>query len=149
MKQAEEKPRWFFVDEAGDPVFYAKRNRKIIVGQPGCSKTLILGFVRTYDPQQIRSKLAEVRLAISKDKYKTGVTTTVSVHTSQPIQEPALQAVDYFNWAVQRAFERLEMRYFEFIREKIELVWDIFDFEKSSSREGCIYDRTKNPLDIK
>src|SRR5438105_2959257 len=69
MKQAEEKPRWFFVDEAGDPVFYAKRNRKIIVGQPGCSKTLILGFVRTYDPQQIRSKLAEVRLAISEDKY--------------------------------------------------------------------------------
>lgn len=69
MQQAEEKPRWYFVDEAGDPVFYAKRSKRVIVGEEGCSQTLILGFIRTYDPQQIRSKLAEVRLAVSSDRY--------------------------------------------------------------------------------
>jgi hypothetical protein len=69
MKQAEEKPRWYFVDEAGDPAFYAKGSRKVIVGEEGCSRTLILGFIRTLDPQQIRSKLAEVRLAVSTDRY--------------------------------------------------------------------------------
>ncbi|MBS1852056.1 MAG: DUF3800 domain-containing protein [Acidobacteria bacterium] len=259
MKEAEEKPRWYFVDEAGDPAFYAKRSKRVIVGEEGCSRTLILGFIRTYDPQQIRSKLAEVRLAVSTDRYlkdipsvakslihfhakddcpevrklvfdaiekmdfhaqvvvarkreqlfrtkygsselafyddlitklfknqlhlsaqnsitfarrgtkarqhalraavekgaeefrkkfKHETVTKIVVETSQPIQEPALQAADYVNWAVQRAFEKGEMRYFEFLRQKIEVVWDVFDFEKYESG-GCIYDRKKNPFDIK
>ena len=65
------------------------------------------------------------------------------------MQEPALQVVDYVNWAVQRAFERGEMRYFEYLRDKIELVWDVFDFEKYKLKEGNIYDRRRNPFDIK
>jgi hypothetical protein len=260
MKQAEEKPRWYFVDEAGDPAFYARGSRKVIVGDEGCSRTLILGFIRTFDPQQIRSKLAEVRLAVSTDRYlndipsvkksliyfhakddcaevrklvfdaldkmdfhaqfivarkreslfrtkygssqakfyddlvtklfknqlhlatenhitfarrgnkarqaalreavekaagefrksfKVETITEVAIETSQPIQEPALQAVDYVNWAVQRAFERGEMRYFEFLRGKIELVWDVFDFDRYDSKESCVYDRKRNPFDIK
>lgn len=76
-------------------------------------------------------------------------TTKIAVHTSQPIQEPALQACDYINWAVQRAFEKGEMRYFEFIRDKIELVWDVFDFAKYKGEEKCVYDRRKNPFEIK
>lgn len=260
MQQAEEKPRWYFVDEAGDPTFYAKRSKRVIVGEEGCSRTLILGFIRTHDPQQIRGKLAEVRLAVAGDRYlkdipsvkksllyfhakddcaevrklvfdvldkmnfhaqfivarkreslfrtkyassqikfyddlvsklfknqlhlahentiafarrakkarqqalraavekgaqdfrtsfKHEALTKIVVETSQPIQEPALQVVDYANWAVQRAFERGEMRYFEFLRQKIEMVWDVFDFEKYASKEGCIYDRKRNPFDIK
>jgi hypothetical protein len=231
MKEAEEKPRWFFVDEAGDPVFYAKRSKRVIVGEEGCSRTLILGFIRTHDPQQIRSQLAEIRLAVANDRYLNDIpsvkksliyfhakddcpevrklvfdamdkmdfhaqvvvarkretlfrtkygaselkfydddyeaknqlhlaaqnsitfarrgtkarqhalrgavekgaeefrkkfgsetTTQIALETSQSIQEPALQAADYVNWAVQRAFERGEMRYFEFLRQKIEMV---------------------------
>jgi hypothetical protein len=260
MKQAEEKPRWYFVDEAGDPAFYAKRSKRVIVGEEGCSQTLILGFIRTHDPQQIRSKLAEVRLAIANDRYLKDIpsvkksliyfhakddcaevrklvfdaldkmdfhaqfvvarkqeslfrtkydssqmkfyddlvtklfknqlhlakansvtfarrakkarqqalraavekgaeefrksfgreaSTQIVVETSQPIQEPALQAIDYVNWAVQRAFEKGEMRYFEFLRQKIEMVWDVFDFDKYEKKQGCVYDRRRNPFDIK
>ena len=240
--------------------FYARRSRRVIVGEEGCSRTLILGFVRTYDPQQVRSKLAEGRLAVANDRYLKDIPsvkkslvhfhakddcvevrklvfealdkvdfqaqlivarkreslfrtkyqsseirfyddlitklfksqlhlakenyitfarrgnkprqqalrvavekgsqefaksfdhdagTKIVVGTSQPIQEPALQAADYVNWAVQRAFEKGEMRYFEFLREKIELVWDVFDSEKYDKKEGCVYDRRKNPFDIK
>lgn len=75
--------------------------------------------------------------------------TKILVETSQPIQEPALQVIDYANWAVQRAFEKGEMRYFEFLRQKIELVWDVFDFDKYAKKEGCVYDRRRNPFDIK
>jgi methylaspartate ammonia-lyase len=71
------------------------------------------------------------------------------VNTKQSIQEPAIQIIDYVNWAVQRAFERGEMRYFEFLREKLELVRDIFDFEKRKRGEKCCYDRDRNPFDIK
>ena len=45
MKKAEDKTTYFFVDEAGDPVFYDKRGR-FIVGEEGCSK--ILMFEKTY-----------------------------------------------------------------------------------------------------
>lgn len=265
MKQAEERPRWFFVDEAGDPAFFAK-GKKLIVGNDGCSRTLSIGFLRTYDPQAIRDKLAEVRLQISNDRYfkdipsiaktlkafhakddvpevrklvyealdklefgvqvivgrkhvqlfttkhrgspdlfyddlvsnlfsrqlhlskentivfarrgnktrqhslraavergaekfrqryKTAESTIVHVETNQSQQEPALQAADYVLWAVQRAFEKGEMRHYEYMREKIELVWDIYDFKKlkgikkGRAKGSVVYDRKKNPFDIK
>jgi hypothetical protein len=29
------------------------------------------------------------------------------------------------------------------------LVWDVFDFDKYESKESCVYDRKRNPFDIK
>lgn len=52
-------------------------------------------------------------------------------------------------WAVQRAFEKGEMRHFEFLRGKIEIVRDIFDFRKLQERGSVVYDRKRNPFDIK
>src|SRR5229473_1251788 len=238
MKQADEKPRWYYVDEAGDPVIYGK-GKSVIIGTEGCSRTFSVGFLRIYDPQAIRSKLVDVRLEILNDLYfkdipsiiktqrafhakddcpevrklvysalekmdfgaqvvvgrkqesifkgyhqssqdrfygdlvsnlftnqlhlahentiifarrgnkakqqalrsavELGVekfrrksteaaNTKVNIETSQPAQETVLQAADYVLWAVQRAFERGEMRYFEFMRDKIELVFDIYDY---------------------
>jgi len=266
MKQAEDKPRWYFVDETGDPIFYGK-GKEIIIGYEGCSRAFSVGFLRTYNPQAIRSKLADVRLAILNDryfqgipsiakslsafhakddvpevrklvyealdkmdfvaqvvvgrkhiqlfttkhrgsadlfyddligylfsrqlhlaaentivfarrgnkarqhalrkaveagtqkfreKYKGAAVTKVNIETSQPAQEPVLQAIDYVLWAVQRAFEKREMRFFEYMRDKIELVWDVYDFKKLKQRQktkdkglSVIYDRTNNPFDIK
>ena len=51
-------------------------------------------------------------------------------------------------WAVQRAFERGEMRYFEFLRDKYHFVWDIFDTEKRKKREKIIYTKVTNPFEI-
>ena len=59
-----------------------------------------------------------------------------------------LQVVDYANWAVQRAFERGEMRYFNFLRDKFELIWDVFD-RKNYKGGGNFYDRTRNPFEIR
>jgi hypothetical protein len=81
-------------------------------------------------------------------KWKTDIATTTILETSQPMQEPLLQAVDYTNWAVFRAFERGEMRYFDYLREHFELIVDIFDKDKYSGG-GNWYTRDKNPFDIK
>jgi Protein of unknown function (DUF3800) len=259
VKKTEDTLRWFFVDECGDPAFYARRTKRIIVGEEGCSLTFGIGFLRTHDPQQIRSKLSEVRLAIATDRYLKDIpsigksvlafhakndapevrklvfealdktdfaaqvvvarkiekvfkhqykgspdrfyddlvaklftrqlhlssenhivfarrgtkprqhalgtavdlsarkfrkhynaqqATSIQVQTSQPMQEPALQAVDYVLWAVQRCFERCDMRYFEYLREKIEIVWDLYDFEKNKAGGRTIYDRKKNPFHV-
>jgi len=52
-------------------------------------------------------------------------------------------------WIVQRAFEKREMRYFEFLRSKVEVVWDIFDFKRIEEKGSVVYDRKRNPFDIK
>lgn len=256
MRKSDDIPRWYFVDESGDPSFYAKRSKRIIVGEDGCSRVLLLGFVRTRDPQELRSKLADVRVEVSSSKYLKDIPSVqksllhfhakddcpevrklvyeaiermqfsaqvivarktesifrhqyganenklyddlvtklfarqlhrssdnhiifaergskkrqralaeaveraikilppindwkAEIKTSQPIQEPAIQVIDYVNWAVQRAFEKGEMRYFEFIREKIELVRDLFDLDKKQRHESCCYDQKRNPFDVK
>jgi hypothetical protein len=81
-------------------------------------------------------------------RWKTEVQTTVEIESTQPIQEPLLQVVDYTNWAVYRAFERNEMRYFDYLRDRFELVVDLYD--KANYRGGKnFYTRDRNPFDIK
>jgi hypothetical protein len=44
--------------------------------------------------------------------------------------EPLLNIADYLCWPVQRIFERGEMRYYNFVQEKISLVVDLYDSER-------------------
>jgi hypothetical protein len=70
------------------------------------------------------------------------------IQTQKSGQNSVLQAVDYVNWAVQRAFERQEMRYFEYLRDKYELVWDVFD--RANYKGGMnFYNRSDKPFEIK
>jgi len=258
MKETEQKTAYYFVDESGDPNFYGKGG-DVIVGQPGCSRILVLGFVRVDEPDPIRMELAELRSQISKEaylkdipsikktlknfhakddcpevrmmvykilaqqdfavqvivarkiermfrsrykgsrdkfyedlvsrlfqnqthkakinniffskrgnkiqqhtmrtaieigverfrqKWSADVSTQLNVKTLSSGQDFMLQVVDYANWAVQRVFEKEEMRYFNFLRDKFELVWDVFDKE-NYKRGGNFYDRTRNPFEIK
>jgi uncharacterized protein DUF3800 len=263
MRHLSKSPIWYFIDEAGDPTVYGPA-KKVIVGTPGCSRVFLVGFLRTKDPQQIREKLSEVRLAVAGSAYLKNVPSVqksllafhanedctevrmmvyeallktdfkaqivvarkivgmfrdqfndsedrfydhlvtyllrnrlhlytpttiifsrrgnrsrqrslreavefavkqfrdenprasqvdieVDVQTNQPIQEPVLQAIDYVVWAVQRAYEKNEMRYFDYLRDRIELVSDIFDFKKhrkGEPRKKNHYERRKNPFDI-
>ena len=257
MREPDEIPRWYFVDESGDTAFYARRSKRIIVGEEGCSRVFILGFIRTRDPQSIRNKLAEIRAMIAGDRYledipsvkkslvyfhakddcpevrklvfeaivemsfgaqvvvirkdeqafrrhyrrsemrfyDNTVTTLflgqlhrsnrnhvvfakrgnklrehalraavnksvreylkendahqVDILGSCPTDEAALQVIDYVNWAVYRAYERGEMRYFDFIRSKVEVLRDSYDTAKKKRGESCAYDRSENPFDIK
>ena len=72
----------------------------------------------------------------------------MNVETAYAAEEPLLQAADYAMWAVQRAFERGEMRYFDFIGHKIELVWDVYDFEAIKSGRQVVYTRSSNPFHV-
>jgi hypothetical protein len=65
-----------------------------------------------------------------RTKWKTEIQTSVTIESTQPIQEPLLQVVDYTNWAVYRAFERGEMRYFDALRNHYELIVDVFDRDR-------------------
>ena len=68
MKEPQDGDRWFFVDESGDPTFY-DRTGNLIVGQPGCSRILMLGFIETFDPVSMRQSILELHREVVIDRY--------------------------------------------------------------------------------
>ena len=59
MKKPIEGEHWYFVDETGDPVFYAERGN-LIAGTEGCSPILGIGFIETDQPSTIRQSIADL-----------------------------------------------------------------------------------------
>jgi hypothetical protein len=255
MKQPVTDESYFFVDESGDPTFYDAHG-KLIVGTEGCSPILILGFVETQKPKDLRQAILRSKTSICSDPYlknipsiaKTAVAlhakddcsevrylfykemkslpfkaqfivarklesvfksahngdedqfyddligrlfqnvlhrfehnhivfstrgsrerrrpleeaikkartrfeqkckvkpdcTTFEIEPQSPKGEPCLSVIDYMNWAVQRAYIRDEMRYYNFIEDKVSFLWDIYDFQKGK-KPYC----RKNPFDVK
>ena len=65
-------------------------------------------------------------------------------NVTKPLQEPLLNIADYFCWAIQRVFEKGETRYYDFVKEKISLVVDLYDIDKYEGFKN--YYTPKNPL---
>jgi hypothetical protein len=107
-------------------------------------------FARRGDKEKQHSLRSAVQAGVEafRDKYPAANSTVVHVETAYSADEPLLQAADYALWAVQRAFERGEMRYFDFIRDKVELVWDIYDFDAIEAKRSVMYTRSKNLFHI-
>lgn len=68
MELDKNKTNYFFVDEAGDAVFFDKYGKNI-VGQEGCSNILILGFVMVKNPDKLRKSILGLKTEIISDKY--------------------------------------------------------------------------------
>ena len=76
---------------------------------------------------------------------KTKVTSQLEIQTQTPVGDPCLQFIDYMNWAVYRVFTKAESRYFDFVKDKISVVWDVYDSQKFPFN----YYDDLNPIDIK
>jgi hypothetical protein len=72
------------------------------------------------------------------------VSSNIVFNVTKPLQEPLLNVADYVCWSVQRVFERGEMRYYNFIKEKISLVIDLYDTKNYEGYKN--YYSPKNPL---
>lgn len=263
VQKAKEGKISFFVDESGDPVIFNKYG-KLIVGQEGCSKILLIGFIETTEPSKIRHSVTSLLEEIKNDRYlsmfcsfkdtldkgfhakddrpevrerffkliqtldfkcqiiiarkdkerflnnrfegkpnkfydylvtklferslhkysendiffsKRGSSdrlnhlrhavnlavinfnqkwnvesqAKVKVAIQRSSQEPCLQVVDYMNWAIYRAISTGESNYFDFMKEKYSLIWDIFDSKNAGKENGWknIYSKDKNQFDVK
>jgi hypothetical protein len=58
----------YFVDEAGDPTLFNAKG-KVIIGQEGCSRYLILGLLHVADPIKLSNSLNELRINLLADPY--------------------------------------------------------------------------------
>lgn len=75
------------------------------------------------------------------DKAKT---TKVNFTIHKFRHEPLLAIADYLCWAIQRVFEKGEIRYYDYTLEKISLVVDLYD--RTKYEKGGNYYTPKNPL---
>jgi hypothetical protein len=79
-----------------------------------------------------------------KKKADKSVETNVVFNVQNHLSEPLLNVADYFCWSIQRVFERGEIRYYNYLKEKIKLVADIYDYTKYEG--GRNFYTPKNPL---
>ncbi len=76
------------------------------------------------------------------------VKTNVVFNVNYPTKDPLLNLADYFCWTIQRVFERGETRYYNFVKNQIKLVIDLYDTTNYGDWKNY-YDNKKNPLTSK
>lgn len=75
------------------------------------------------------------------------ITTNLVYNVTYPTKDPLLNVADYFCWSVQRVFEKGETRFYDFLKEKISTVIDLYDTENYKGFKN--YYGPKNPLTAK
>ena len=94
-----------------------------------------------------RTQALQDALISARQDYQelSGVGGDGEIQVSAPwsAQSRALQAADYFLWALQRLFERNESRYWEYVWPKVRCVIDLDDMSRNPKGEHYTQD---NPL---
>ncbi len=79
--------------------------------------------------ENLNLALEKAKQRSKKNKTEKDVKTKVVFNILEQTQEPLLNIADYFCWSIQNVFERGNMRYYNFLKDKISLIVDIYDFE--------------------
>ncbi|MBK8553335.1 MAG: DUF3800 domain-containing protein [Ignavibacteria bacterium] len=70
----------------------------------------------------------------------------INIISKYPSEEPCLQIIDYYLWALQRLFEKGEDRFFNLLKNDFRIIRDLDDKRKGNL--GAIY-YDRNPLELK
>lgn len=130
-----------------DDEFYADVLSHLITNRRGDFRRLVLNIAQR--GSSTRSKvlgdaLTKAMGRVGKQSASRGIADQVVFNIQTPSREPLLNVADYLGWSVQRVFEKGETRFYDYLREKIRLVIDLYDAEKSADNRNCYDDR--NPL---
>jgi len=92
-----------------------------------------------------RTAAFQLALETARERFarERGMTinSNLDVKAAQPTNEPALQAVDYFLWALQRTFEKREDRFLELLWPQCSLIVDVDDTR--GAEYGAYYTKHK------
>ena len=99
------------------------------------------------------TKNTNLNLALSKaierfNKYNPNkkIYTKVVFNVMEQTDDPLLNVADYFCWSMQNVFEKGTLRYYNFLKDKISRVIDLYDFESYGKSGWPNYYGKKNPL---
>lgn len=97
---------------------------------------------------KLRQEPLEKAIERAKNSFETRwlikIQSNTFIQAQNPSGEPCLQVIDYMNWALYRVFSKGEMRYYNFVKDKVSFVWDIYD----SNYPNNFYSKS-NELDVK
>lgn len=88
--------------------------------------------------------MTKARERFAKKQDLAEISSEVVFNVQTPRSEPLLCVPDYLAWTVQRVFERGETRYYDFMRESISLVVDLYDAKNYQGSRN--YYTPKRPL---
>ncbi len=88
--------------------------------------------------QGLNKALARVKLreAQRASQFK------VVFNVQKPTIEPLINIADYLCWSIQRVFEMGETRYYDYVSDKISVIWDLYDFAKAGGGKNY-YSKTR------
>lgn len=102
------------------------------------------------------TKNQNLHLALKKAQERFGKThpnkeikTKVVFNVLDQTNEPLLNIADYFCWSVQSVFERGNIRYYNYLQDKISTVIDLYDFDSYGKPGWENYYGKNKPLTIK
>jgi len=127
-------------------LFYDDMVAKLFINQLHKTKTNIICFATRSNKARALPLENAIKASIMSFEAlrNTKTDVTVKVVSQSPEGEPCIQITDYMCWALQRAYVKQEDRYIESVREKISLIWDIYDFERHPKN----YYNKRNKFDI-
>jgi len=88
--------------------------------------------------------MTKARERFVKKETPSEISSEIVFNVQNPRTEPLLCVPDYLAWTVQRIFERGETRHYDFVRERISLVVDLYDSEKFAGNRN--YYTPERPL---
>lgn len=94
--------------------------------------------------QALKSALETARHRF-EEKWNIYSDARISIKAEPASANACLQAADYFLWAVQRCFERREIRYLDYVWPNCRLIMDVDDVRK---KHYGVYYTQKTPLTI-
>lgn len=129
--------------------FYADMLSHLLKNQLGNNENIVINIAHRKNSTEFKNLNLALEKAInrySKQYPKTKIA-IINFNVQNQYTEPLLNIADYLCWAIQRVFERGEMRYHNFIQTKIKMILDIYDFENRKENRN-VY-TAENPLSIK
>lgn len=142
-------PRLYATKHNGkESEFYADVLSHLIKTKMKMNRRLVLNIAQRANCTKNHNLLAALQKAKARaaKKWELGdMNCDVVFNVQNQQSEPILNIADYLCWPVQRVVERGEMRYYDYIREKIRLVVDLYDTDGYAGNRNY-YTPKRNPL---
>ncbi len=130
--------------------FYADLLSHLLKDKFYAQQRLVLNLVHRKNSTEntyLEKALTKATTRFRKDNPKHAVQTKIVFNVQTQQKEPLLNIADYFCWTIQRVFEKGEDRFYDYIKEKIEWVVDLYDLANHTGNKH--YYTKKNPLTAK
>jgi len=116
-----------------DSEFYADLLSHLLKNKLKLGRRLVINIAergKTTRNHVLELAMKKARERFTKKQEAAVISSEVVFNVQNPRTEPLLCVPDYLGWTVQRVFERGDTRYYDFVRERISLVVDLYDAER-------------------